>query len=402
MSKEQAPQLKDPQLTKGLGRVVGLDMHPDSFCAAILENTDAASAQIIQVFEHQSIHGLSAWAKKHLQASDVAVLEASGNSFEVVEKLKAVGRCGLVMESQRAGQIRKSYCNNDKISAVKLARIYLSGLAQIVWHPDAKTRQRRDIFHAHRKSVATTTRVRNRLRSYLSDQCVRLPKGCRLTQPSGQARVLAAKPWQPMQRYLLESLLSELIQAEKRRKQLRAIMAAEVLEDPQLLKLVRLMGVRHIVAFGIGAILGDIHRFANAKKLVAYLGLMPGRWQSGKTTKQGGLVRFGRGDLRTLLIESAHNAMQQRNSPLHRWGWKLLARKGHKNIAVVAVARKLAVSIWYLLKGCFSPLLEINASLEVKVNKLATEVGLTSIKEMGFPSKKAFVEEKLNFLLNIP
>ena len=65
-------------------------------------------------------------------------------------------------------------------------------------------------------------------------------------------------------------------------------MAREVLEDPELLPLVRLMGVRHIVAYGIGAVIGDIHRFANPKKLVAYLGLAPNRDRSGLTINRDG------------------------------------------------------------------------------------------------------------------
>ena len=74
---------------------------------------------------------------------------------------------------------------------------------------------------------------------------------------------------------LLEQMFEELWAAEKRRKQLRALMAREVLEDPELLPLVRLMGVRHIVAYAIGAVVGDIHRFANPKKLGRLSGTDP-------------------------------------------------------------------------------------------------------------------------------
>jgi hypothetical protein len=46
-----------------------------------------------------------------------------------------VGVEAVVLESQRAGQIRTTYCANDRLDAVKLGRIYLSGLAKLVWHP---------------------------------------------------------------------------------------------------------------------------------------------------------------------------------------------------------------------------------------------------------------------------
>jgi transposase len=98
-----------------------------------------------------------------------------------------------------------------------------------------------------------------------------------------------------------------------------------------------------IIAFAIAAVVGDITRFANPKKLVAYLGLAPSVADSGLSIRgRGGLVPFGRGDLRALLIQSSHNALRQRNSPLHAWGWKLCLRKSNKNVAVAAVARKLS------------------------------------------------------------
>ena len=61
----------------------------------------------------------------------------------------------------------------------------------------------------------------------------------------------------------------------------------------------------------------------------------------------------GRGDVRALLIQAAQNAMTQKNSPLHQWGWKLTLKKDCKNIAVAAVARKLTVAIWHLLRALY-------------------------------------------------
>jgi hypothetical protein len=104
-------------------------------------------------------------------AGDLVVLEASGNSFESCERLKRCGVCAVVLESQRAGQIRKTYCANDRSDAVKLARIYLSGLAHSVWQPDAVTRERREVLHAYRKAV-TIVNAREELthfRSYRID-----------------------------------------------------------------------------------------------------------------------------------------------------------------------------------------------------------------------------------------
>jgi hypothetical protein len=163
----------------------------------------------------------------------------------------------------------------------------------------------------------------------------------------------------------------------------------------------RLLGVRHIVAFAIGAVVGDIGRFANPKKLVAYLGLSPSVETSGETIRgRGELVSFGRRDLRTLLVQSAQNALIQKASPLHAWGWKLCLRKSTKKIAVVAIARKLAVSVWYLLRGLFTPLQAIDASLETKLTKLATAIGLKTLRRLGHASRITFIAETRTCLLN--
>jgi transposase len=382
------------------GRIIGLDLHPDVFSAAALSGRDAATAQPVQQWDRLATAQLEAWAKT-LVAGDLVVLEASGNSFESCERLKRCGVATIVLESQRAGQIRKTYCANDRADAVKLARIYLSGLAQPVWQPDAATRERREVLHAYRKAVTTATRTRNRLKSFLSDHGIRLKPGVRLIQASGQKMIRGCRAWTALQLVLVEQMLEELQLADTRRGQLCALMAQEVAADPKLLRLVRLLGIRHIIAFAIAAVVGDIARFANPKKLVAYLGLAPTVDQSGNGPRgQQGLVTFGRGDLRALLTQSAQNALNQRSSPLHAWGWKLCLRKSHKNVAIAAIARKLTVSIWYMLRGLFTPLKQIDASLRVKLAKIATDIGVKKIRHLGYKSKADFIEEKSQWLLN--
>ncbi len=56
----------------------------------------------------------------------------------------------MVLESAQAGKIRDIFCNDDRHSAVKLAKVYRSGLAKEVRQPDTKTREYREVFFAHR------------------------------------------------------------------------------------------------------------------------------------------------------------------------------------------------------------------------------------------------------------
>lgn len=376
-------------------RIIGLDMHPDVFAAAAL-SVDPKRQNADWVQDRLSTAQLEDWAKKQLRKEDVVVLEASGNSFEVASRLHAIGHTALVLESAQAGKIRDNFCNDDRHSAVKLAKVYRSGLAKEVWQPDVKTREYREVFFAHRNAVKDATRCRNRIHSFLNEHCVRLKTGVRLTEPSGEATAKAAKTWTPLQTDLLTDAFEQLRHVEARRKRLERIMVKELVANPRWASLWRLMGIRHRVAFALMAMLGDVHRFATAKKLVGYLGLAPRKDQSGNDKKghDCGVGKFGRGDVRGLLIQSAHNALIQRDSPFHKWGWKLLIKK-HRNQAVAAVARKFTVSIWHLLMGHFTPLIEVTDHLRTKLLKLATVIGKDGIKTLGFDDRDAFVDAQI-------
>ena len=374
-------------------RVIGLDCHPDTFTAALLHGPTPAAAVTEKVFNRVPLSQLASWAKKHTAAHDLFVLEASGNSFQVVRTLASVERPALVLESCQMGKLKEAHANNDKLSAVRIGKAYLAGTAKVVWVPDAKTQERRDWFHAHRKAVKRTTQMRNRLLSYLSDNGVRLPRGTRLaTGQAAEAQLRHTRSWSPRQWQVIEGLLMELRHADEQRAHWRSLIAQEVLADPQLLSLVRLCGVREMVAFALGALIGDIHRFADPKKLIKYIGLNPAFDHSGEGEWSGGIAGHGRKDLRCLLIESAQAILRCSQNPLAQWGRKLLRRKGSLNLVAGAVARKLALAIWYLLMGRWTPLEEIDARLALKVGKILTSVGAKGLKQLG-KTRKTFREE---------
>lgn len=375
-------------------RVIGFDAHPDSFTAALLQGTTPAAAIVEKIFNKVPMAQLQSWAKKHTTEKDLIVLEASGNSFQVVRSLAAIQRRALVLESCQLGKLKEAHANNDKISAVRIGKAYLAGTAKEVWVPDAKTQEWRDWFHAHRKAVKRTTQMRSRLLSYLSDNGVRLAEGTRLAKDTQEAQeqIRKARDWAPRQWQVIEGLLMELRHADEQRAHWRSLIAQEVLGDPQLLSLVRLCGVREMVAFALGAIIGDIQRFAKPGKLVKYIGLNPAFDDSGEGQWSGGIGGHGRKDLRCLLIEAAHSILRCSNTDLAKWGKRLLARKGQINLAVAAMARKLAVAAWYLMMGRWTRLEEIDERLEIKVTKIIGSVGTKGLEKLD-KTRKAFREE---------
>lgn len=379
-------------------RVIGLDAHPYLFSAAALSGADALQAKVEWVVDRVSLDRLEAVLKKRVGPGDVIALEASGNSFAVAERLFAMGLHAVVLESQAVGKVGKAYCATDKVDAIKIARVYLSGLAHEVWVPDGKAAERRELFFGHRNAVRDSVRSRNRLWAFLNQQCVRRPKDLRLTGPHALDELLTLRTWTPMQQLLLREEVLTFHQAEERRRRMREEIASEVASDPQILKMIRLLGIRDKVAFALAAFIGTIDRFENPKRLVAYFGLNPCVSRSGISGGNGPLTCCGRSDVRALLIQGAQSIMKYGHGPTHRWAIALKMRKGN-NIAVTALARKLVVSVWYLLKGMFTPLTELTEHLRIKMHKIASEIGKARILQLGFASIADFERKKLEILI---
>jgi transposase len=359
-------------------RVIGFDSHPDSFTAAIVRGPTPAAAITEKTFHKVPLSQLMKWALTKTTPEDLFLLEASGNSFQVVRWLETLGRKALVLESQHLGKLKEAHANNDRISAIRIAKAYLAGTAKEVWVPDQKTQERRDWFQVYQKAVKRTTQMTNRISSYLSDHGVRLSNDLDLSSQEAEPQLQKAKPWTPRQWQVLQGYLMDLRHAYQQRTHWENLISQEVMEDPVLLSLVRLCGVRHITAFALGAVIGDINRFADPKKLVKYFGLYPAFDDSGNEQWSGGVKGHGRRDVRSLLIQGAQAVLRTKTS-LGQWGRRLAYRKGHSNVAVVAVARKMVVAIWYLLKGQWTALEEVDNSLKLKVGKI-----LSHVNEAGF------------------
>ena len=381
-------------------RIVGLDVHPDSFAGAILEGSDPWEARVISTSTRVGLPMLEKWALHHTRESDCLVMEASGNAFAVAERLRAMKRKVLVLDSHSAGKVGKTYCATDRVDAIKIARIYLSALSPVVWQPDQKTRERREVFSTYQAVVKEATRLKQQIKSMLNEHCVRLESGFRLSHPRAIGRLAQRRQWTQAQQMLLQQLHAGLVGARARRQQLRHYMAQEILADPDLLRLTRLCGINLITLYGLIAAIGDIKRFASPRKLSAYFGLNPSVDQSGNYEGSTALRRHGRGAMRALLVQSAKKLLQVDN-PLQKWGLAIAMRRG-RNIAAVAVARKLCVAVWHVMQGHVIGAIERMDTLHTKLHKLATELGVPTIKQLGYETKEAFVQKKLYLLRSYP
>jgi transposase len=360
------------------GKIIGLDCHPDTFTAALFVGQTPHDARKIGSQENLSLEALLKWAAADLTPQEIILMEAGGNSFEVCKRLCALGLKACMLESCHVGKHAKTYADNDKMAAARIALVYLAGNAPCVWVPDEQSRERRELLHAYRKAVGDHTAATNSIKSYLNGRGIRLGKHS-LDDKTTSQWILDQADWSVLQKNILAEHLANITESKERRKRLYRLIAAEIGSDPTMMRCMKILGVGIVSAFALLAVIGDIGRFHSPEKLVAYIGLNPGQRQSGKGKDiRLGVGRRGRGDIRHLLIQGAHAIMRSgRNTPLGQWGWKLFARKGNRNVAVAAIARKLLVQVWHLLHGNPPLALESDTSFRIKLQKLAVALGTT-------------------------
>jgi transposase len=116
-------------------------------------------------------------------------------------------------------------------------------------------------------------------------------------------------------------------------------------------RLEKIRGVGPMIATAVIAAAGSATEFANGRQFAAWLGLTPRQHSSGGRQRLFGITKRGNGYLRMLLVHGARSVVQQavkRSDALSRWILAVQARRG-TNVAVVALANKIARTIWVLL-----------------------------------------------------
>ena len=246
----------------------------------------------------------------------------------------------------------------DKDDALKLAKMALLDQLPVVHMPSPQMRQRRRLVLQRRTLVQRRTQIKNSIRSIFSQQGLtqELPRGKKAWSKAGiaqlreQAKALADCSIDDLWRgrlhveiELLEGLDAQVAIVEKKLDELGTADA-----PTQLLQSVPGVGPR--LAEAVVTSLDDVRRFQNAAEVSGYAGLVPRLIESGQMRRVGRITRRGPSLLRGMLIEVAW--VVWRKNP---WAQSFVARvsrgmKSRKKIAIVALARRLLVKLWAMLR----------------------------------------------------
>ena len=294
-------------------------------------------------------------------------LETGTHSPWVSRLLTALGHEVIVAHAQKVELITKSNRKDDRHDARTLARLARIDpeLLGPVRHRSAQAQIHLTVIRARAELVSARTALVNAARGLVKSYGQRLPK-CGTQQVS---RELAAGLSTEM-REILEPLLHEIESLNERIKEYDQRMEKIATEGyPQLSLLKQVKGVGTQIALTYVLTIEDPYRFAKSREVGCFLGLRPGRRNSGESEPQKKISKEGDRYLRTMMVQGAHYILGPfgEDSDLRRWGRKLSERGGAnaKKRAVVAVARKLAVLLHRLwVSGeVYEPLRNSNKAL---------------------------------------
>src|SRR5262252_3650999 len=272
-------------------------------------------------------------------------METGTHSPWVSRLLTELGYEVIVAHAQKVDLITKSTRKDDRHDAKTLARLARIDpeLLGPVRHRSARAQIHLAVIRARAELVRARTALINGARGLTKSYGERLPR-CGTQQISREFGTGLSTEL----REVLEPLFREIESLNERIKEYdRRIekIAKETYPETELLKQVK--GVGELIALTYVLTIDDPYRFPKSREVGCFLGLRPGRRNSGESEPQMHISKQGDEYLRTLLVQGAHYILGPfgEDSDLRRWGQRLAERGGKnaKKRAVVAVARKLAV-----------------------------------------------------------
>ncbi len=241
----------------------------------------------------------------------------------------------------RTKRVRKQ--KTDRQDAALLLRLLIEDRFPRIWVPDGENRDLRQLLWHRHRLVQMRTRVMNQLHVVALNEGVRLKKA--LWRPAGREQLekLKLPCWSSRRR---QDLLDLLDQLTPKIHELTRALEQEVEKRPIVRRLMTHPGVGVLTALAFELVIGTPERFGCGKQIASYVGLVPTEESSGDRRRLGHISKQGNALLRFLLVEAAQVTV--RSQPQWRSKFFHLAMRRGRKIAKVAMARKLAVHLYWM------------------------------------------------------
>lgn len=323
-------------------KIIGCDFHPGYQQVAMW---DKATGEVLE-------KALSHERKEEVRAFYAGLggpvrvgIEASGQSqwFE-----RMISELGHELWIGDAAKIRAS-CERkqktDRRDAELLVKLLDEERFPRIWVPTPAERDARQLLLHRAKLVRIRTQVKNQLQALALNQGVQRKWKLWSTAGRKQLESLPLLPWASRRREELLKLLDEL---QASITALDGAVCQEANTRPAVRRLMSHPGVGPVTALAFVLTLGPAERFARGKQVASYFGLIPSEYSSGGKQRLGHISKQGSSFVRGLLVEAAQSAV--RHEPRMRREYQRLAQRKCRALAKVAMARKLAVRLYWMLR----------------------------------------------------
>jgi transposase len=273
-----------------------------------------------------------------------AAFEAGFGTGWLVELLEDYGFAPHLVHPSRCKAIASARLKNDKVDAAILAQLLRADLLPEAWIAPPPVRQLRALLRHRVALVRLRTMLRNRIHAIVAEHGYDRPDGGYWTGP-GRAW-LAALELPAVSRELAEDDLGLIDALQERIDRLDWEIRQRARSDPRVKVLTQLPGVGPFTALVILAEVGEVGRFASARKLASWAGLTPTVRGSDRAAHYGHISKEGSVWLRWVLCEAAQTAKRH---PDFAATFQRIAKRRGRKIATTAVARKLLTRAWHLL-----------------------------------------------------
>lgn len=323
-------------------KIIGCDFHP-SYQQIVLWDRDGGEV-VEKSLSHERKEEVRAFYAG-LEGPVRVGIEASGQSQWFERMLTELGHEVWIGDAAkiRAAADRKQ--KTDRRDAELLVKLLEQDRFPQIWVPTAAERDVRQLLLHRHKLVRMRTQVKNQLQALALNQG--LQRKWKLWSAAGrqQLQALPLLPWSSRRRAELLRLLDEL---EASLTELDDAVSQQANTRPEVRRLMTHPGVGPVTALAFVLTLGPAERFRRGKQVASYFGLIPSEHSSGGKQRLGHISKQGSSLVRGLLVEAAQSAV--RHEPQLRRAYQRLAQRRCRALAKVAMARKLAVRLYWMLR----------------------------------------------------
>jgi transposase len=321
---------------------VGIDLHR---YRSVIVRQDAAGEQLGAVRIGNDPVELMAEVGKAGPAPEV-VLEATYGWYWAADALAEAGARVHLAHPLGIKGFAHRRVKNDFRDAADLADLLRMGRLPEAWIAPPAVRGLRELVRHRAKLVNQRAGLKASVHAVLAKQGLRLP----VSDVFGvRGRVLLAQaPLDPPFRARVDSLCRLIEAFDTEITALTAQLGRRLVADPGYRAIQAIPGIGPTLAAVIVAEIGDIHRFASPRQLCSWAGLTPKHRESDRTVHRGRITKQGSTLLRWAMVEAAQRIPADA-------GWVVATRDGirerrGRNIATVAVARRLLTLVFYGLR----------------------------------------------------